>query len=354
MVKRLIILSLLIINIACGKEKVQSNIAKAENIKSVKTIELKSDTRTNIKNYNGELKPKLEMKIITPTGGDVEEIYFKNGDRVKKGEVIVKLSDANVKAAYYEAEGKLLKAKSTYSVEKISFEKYKKLYRKEIISEEDFLNVRNRYESAIGDLKIAEGNYIKAKDDYDRLNIKSQIDGIITDLYIKKYEKISSGTIVVTVVDNSEMELDIAVAGSDIKDISEDTQGEIYIEELGDKRVGRVKEINLNSDSKSKKYSIRLLVDNKDGKILKGMYAKVKLNQGDITGIFIPTKAIMIKELYSYIAIIREEKVNIYKVTPKLTLGDVQLVEFPEYRAGDRVVVEGQYLLNNNDRVKEN
>lgn len=354
MLKKIIVLLLLIINIGCGKEKIQRNTEKVENIKSIKSLNLGIETRTNIKNYNGELRPKSEMKIITPTGGDVEEIYFKNGDRVKKGEIVVKLSDANVKAFYYEAEGKLLKAKSTYSVEKISFEKYKKLYQKEIISEEDYLNIKNRYENAMGDLKIAEGNYIKAKDDYERLNIKSEIDGIITDLYIKKYEKISSGTVVVTVIDNSQMEIDIAVSGSDIKDINGNTQGDIYIEDLKEKRVGKVQELNLSSDSKSKKYSVRLLVDNKDGKILKGMYGKVNLKQGDITGIFVPTKAIMIKELYSYIAIVRDEKVGIYRVIPKLTLGDVQLIEFPEYRVGDRIVVEGQYLLNNNDRVKEN
>ena len=32
----------------------------------------------------------------------------------------------------------------------------------------------------------------------------------------------------------------------------------------------------------------------------------------------------------------------------------MQLIEFEDYKAGDRVVVEGQYLLNNNDKVKEN
>ena len=39
---------------------------------------------------------------------------------------------------------------------------------------------------------------------------------------------------------------------------------------------------------------------------------------------------------------------------PKETIGDMQLIEFEDYKAGDRVVVEGQYLLNNNDKVKEN
>ncbi len=352
--KKIVILLALITFIGCGNKNTGNSLPKKENTKIVKSLELNEQSLDNIKNYNGELKPKIEMKIVTSTGGDVEEVYFKNGDRVKKGEVIVKLFNADVEAGFYEAQGQLLKAKSTYSTEKISFEKNKKLYEREIISENDYLSVKNRYESAQGDLKIAEGNFIKAKDDYDKLKVVSKIDGVITDLYLKKYEKVPSGTEIVTVIDNSQMEVDIAIDGSDIKYSKLGNEAEIYVEELGEKRIGKVTEINLSSDSNSKKYSLRLVVDNMDNEILKGMYAKINLKQGEAKGIFVPTKAIMIKDLYSYIAIIRDEKAVIYRVTPKLTLGDMQLIEFPEYKVGDRVVVEGQYLLNNNDKVKEN
>ena len=354
MVKKVVILLILATIIGCSGEKKQNTTTQKENIKIVKSIKLEATNIDNIKNYNGELKPQQEMKIVTTTGGDIEEIYFKNGDRVKKGEVIAKISNADVEASFFEAQGQLLKAKSTYSTEKISFEKYKKLYEKEIISENDYLTIKNRYETAQGDLKIAEGKFLKAKDDYDRLRVITKIDGVITDLFVKKYERVESGKEIVTIVDSSKMEVDIAVSGNDIKYSKLGNKAKIYIEELGISRDGVTSEINLSSDSNSKKYSLRLLVDNGDNKILKGMYAKVNLEQGEVSGIFVPTKAVIIKDLYSYIAIVRDEKATIYRVTPKETIGDMQLIEFEDYKAGDRVVVEGQYLLNNNDKVKEN
>ena len=354
MVKKVVILLILAAISGCSGEKKQNTTTQKENIKIVKSIKLEEKTIANIKKYNGELKPQQEMKIVTTTGGDIEEIYFKNGDRVKKGEVIAKISNADVEASFFEAQGQLLKAKSTYSTEKISFEKYKKLYEKEIISENDYLAIKNRYETAQGDLKIAEGKFLKAKDDYDRLRVITKIDGVITDLFVKKYERVESGKEIVTIVDSSKMEVDIAVSGNDIKYSKLGNKAKIYIEELGISRDGVTSEINLSSDSNSKKYSLRLLVDNGDNKILKGMYAKVNLEQGEVSGIFVPTKAVIIKDLYSYIAIVRDEKATIYRVTPKETIGDMQLIEFEDYKAGDRVVVEGQYLLNNNDKVKEN
>lgn len=350
--KKLVILLILISFIGCGKKN-NTSINKKENLKVVKSMLIEKRSLANIKNYNGELKPQEEMKIITTTGGDIEEVYFKNGNSVKKGETIVKLYNADVEASYYEAQGQLIKAKSTYSTEKITFEKYKKLYEKEIISENDYLAIKNRYEAAQGELKIAEGKFLRAKDDFERLKVVSKIDGVVTDLFVKKYERVESGREIVSVVDNSKMEIDIAISGSDIKNSKVGNRAEVYIGELGKKTEGVISEINLSSDSNSKKYLLKLLVDNERQEILKGMYAKVNLKQGELSGIFVPTKAIMVKDLYSYIAVIRGEKAIIYRVNPKATLGDMQLIDFFEYKDGDRVVVEGQYLLNNNDGVKE-
>ncbi|MDO4589387.1 MAG: efflux RND transporter periplasmic adaptor subunit, partial [Fusobacterium sp.] len=78
------------------------------------------------------------------------------------------------------------------------------------------------------------------------------------------------------------------------------------------------------------------------------------LKHGTIKGLFVPSQAIMIKDLYSYIVISRDNIATIYKVTPKLTIQDMQLIDFPYYQSNDRLVIEGQYLLNNNDKVREN
>ena len=127
--KKIVIMILALSLISCGKET-KKVVEKKETVKLVKSIELKETTVNYIKDYNGELKPKNEVAIVTPTGGDVKKIYFKNGDRVKKGDLILELNDASTESAYYEAEGKLLKAKSNYSTDSIAFSKYKKLYDK--------------------------------------------------------------------------------------------------------------------------------------------------------------------------------------------------------------------------------
>lgn len=351
--KKLLMIMISFLAIAgCGnKQPVQ---APKHEGKLARTIELNIQEIENIKNYNGELKPKNEVIMITPTGGDVKRINFKNGDKVKAGDIIVELTDASTEASYYEAEGDLLKARSSYSTDNISFEKYKKLYAKELVSEDEYLNVKNKLETSRGQLKIAEAAFIRAKDNFDRLKVTAKIDGTVTDLDLKEFEKLQPSQKILTVIDNSTMELVIAISGKDTEFTKVGGKAEVIVEELGETLTGTITEINPSSDSNSKKYSVKLIVDNGDNKLLKGLYAKVRLQQGIMKGIFVPSQAIMIKDLYSYIVISRENTAVVYKVTPELTIGDLQLIDFPEYQEGDRVVVEGQYLLNNNDKIREN
>lgn len=351
--KKLLVIMMSFLALAgCGSK--QTAQAPKQEGKLARTIELNIQEIDNIKDYNGELKPKSEVTVITPTGGDVKKINFKNGDRVKKGDVIVELTDASTEASYSEAEGNLLKARSSYSTDSISFEKYKKLYAKELVSEDEYLNVKNKLETSRGELKIAEAAYIRAKDNFDRLKVTAKIDGIITDLDLKEFEKVQPSQKILTVIDNSTMELVIAVSGKDTEFTKVGGTAEVIVDELREKMTGTITEVNLSSNSNSKKYAVKLSVDNKDSRLLKGLYAKVKLQQGKVKGLFVPSQSIMIKDLYSYIVISRDNTAVVYKVTPEMTIGDLQLVDFPDYREGDRVVVEGQYLLNNNDKIREN
>ena len=103
MKKLLVVISLLAFA-ACGDKKaVQAE--KKEVVKLAKTIDLNEQNLEYVKDYNGELRPVNEVTIITPTGGDVKKVNFKNGDIVKKGDVIVwTYRWLLLEASYYEAE----------------------------------------------------------------------------------------------------------------------------------------------------------------------------------------------------------------------------------------------------------
>lgn len=350
--KILLTLFFTLILIGC-KDKQTTQEMKPEIIKDVKAQELKMQTIKNTKIYNGDINPLKEIAIITPTGGYAKNIKYKNGDIIDSETTILTLTDAATEASYFEAEGNLIKSRSNYSTSKISFEKYKNLFEKKLISEELYLQSKNNMNQSLGELKIAEANFIRANDNYKRLFVKSEIPGIITDLEAKNNEKIPSNSKLLTVVENNIMEIKIAINGEDIKNITHDKEAKIYISDLNKTVIGKVSEINLAADTDTKKYNIKIQIPNDDKSILKGMYGKVEMEQMEVNGLFVPQEAIMIKDLYSYVAIIRENQAIIYKVNRGVSQGNLQEIYFDNFKEGDKIVIQGQYLLNNNDKVRE-
>lgn len=347
--KKIVLILFTIMLFGCGKKK---PVEKKENLKDVSVITLQTQSIKNLKTYNGTINPSKEVVLKTPTGGYVTKIYKKNGSRIKKGEILVKLSDAETEALLNETEGSVDKAESNYEKSAKLHKKYSELYDKQYVSEAEYLNVDNELNASASELRMAKAERMKAEDNYSRLSIKSTMDGIVTDLEIKEDEKLEPKSVVATIVDNREMELKIAIDGKDMKNMSIGKEAEIEITELGEKRVGKVSEINYSADKDSKKYEVKLIIPNKDGSLIKGMYGKVEMEQEEVSGFFVPKKAIMVKDMYSYVAIIKDGKANIYKVEQGISRGDLQQIKSDKLVDGAQLVVEGQYLLNNNDKVK--
>ncbi|WP_047384837.1 efflux RND transporter periplasmic adaptor subunit [Cetobacterium sp. ZWU0022] len=349
------ILSALLLTLAlvgCGSDK-KTEVSAPEVVKDVKLQELKTQTVNTTKTYNGDIKPKMEIGIVTPTGGYVKDIKYKNGDSVQAGATILTLTDAATEASYYEAEGTLIKAKSSYNTNKTSFDKYSTLFNKKLISEELYLESKNKMESSLGDLKIAEASYIRANDNFKRLFVTSSISGVVTDLNVKKDEKINSVTNLVTVVQNDEMEIVVAISPEDIGGIYKGKAAKVTVSATNKTVIGSVSEINLSANSDTKRFEVKIALPNEDKTLLKGMYGKVEMVGAEVNGLFVQKEAVMIKDLYSYVAIVRDGVVSIYKVNRGVSEGNLQEIFFNEFKEGDQIVVQGQYLLNNNDKVRE-
>ena len=246
-----------------------------------------------------------------------------------------------------------MKAKSDYETSKISYGKYKTLFDKKLISEDSFLTVKNQFIQSEGAKKIAESQYLKSKKDYEELTVKAKISGLVSDLSIKNYQKISANENLFTIVDNSKMEIGIGIAASDLENIKKGNTAKVYIDDIKEEVAGVIEKINPASDSDTKKYEATVLLENKDGKLVKGMYSKLEVSSGEVEGFFVPKESIMLKDMYNYIAVSREGQAIIYKVDLGISSDKYQEIVFDDYQPGDKVIIQGQYLLKNNDKIKE-
>ncbi|TDT69887.1 RND family efflux transporter MFP subunit [Hypnocyclicus thermotrophus] len=465
MKKYILVLVTIILFASCGKannkgvQKVSKETAKIVKTSTLKKIKLSKEIKTN-----GILNAKYEIVHSGPEA-EVEKVYHKNGDFVKKGDIIVKQKDINIennykmalanlnaaksnyeqvikfseiqvrtqleqaKSAMISAEQNLIKAKKGAKVEQIeiaknnlktaesafeqakfNYEKNKKLYDEKLISESAFLqletmynqsknqldNAKNNLELLIKgadeeDIKILEAMYEQAKANYelvkknvdeeswkytingvkaqydsalyryemakkayDDLTIKAKISGVVSGLNLKKYQKAKpdNGPFF-TIIDESSMETVVYLSVSEVINLDKNSFAEVNIEELNNTFKGKIDSIDPAASKSTNKFAVKIVIDNNKNMLKKGMYGKISLFTNPKEKLVVPKKSIVIKGLYKYIYKLEGDRVKAIKVELGVSNDEYQEVIADKLKVGDKIVVDGQFLLQDNDLVKE-
>lgn len=272
--------------------------SKKENIVSVQTEKIERRTITQIVNASGKIQPETMVKINAEVSGEIIALPVKEGDRVKKGDLLVRIKPDQYQAQVDRAEAGLSSARANLSLQKANLEKveseYKRaveLYQKSLLSEQEFiaaktsLNIaKSQYESAQAGIRQAEASLRDARESLAKTSIYAPMNGTISQLLSEVGERVSGssfmqGTHIMTVADLNSMEARVDVGENDIVLISIGDTARITIDAFPDRKfVGVVYEIANTATSKGvgtqdevTNFQVKIRVLNRDVPLRPGM-----------------------------------------------------------------------------------
>lgn len=210
-------------------------------------VELKTITETV--SASGKIQPEVEVKISPDVSGEIVDLFVKEGQEVKKGEVLCKINpllyisnkertEASVnttKANLANSKARLVQSKAVFVNTELTFNRNKKLFDQGAISEAEFENSKSQYESAKADveaaaqtvsasdfnIKNAVASLEEANNNLDRTIIRSPVDGKVSKLNVEKGERVvgtsqMAGTELLRIANLNEMEVVVDVNENDI------------------------------------------------------------------------------------------------------------------------------------------
>ncbi len=157
-----------------------ANIAKKDKGPEVMTEKIVRGTVQQKVTGSGQIKPATQVKVSAQVAGKIIRIYVKEGDAVKKGQLLVELDPQKYKAAVERAQSSLLAAKANEKKAKSDFDRTKELYQKHLISEADLEAAEANYEAAISNRMQAEASLKEAQDALDKTMLYASMDGVVT------------------------------------------------------------------------------------------------------------------------------------------------------------------------------
>lgn len=335
---------------ACGKKEELPVEIPAKKIVSEQIV-----MREMSKTFQSDaiLEPKDKVNHNTERGGTIEKIYKKNGDFVKKGDLVMSFSDAGTKASYLQALANLQTAESSYRIAQGNHSKFKQLYDRGLISHLEYVGYENTLVSASGQLEVAKAMFQSAKSDYSKLERRADISGSIGNLFEKEGNKVNALENVFTVLNDNQMQAYIGLPGEYIANVKNGDHLTVHVDNTGKDYEAIISEVNPIADTTTKNFMTKITLPNPDKEIKDGMYASVNIPIGSKQALSIPDEAIFVRNLISYIFKIVDGKAVRIEVQTGAQNGEYTEIISKEIQEGDRVVVKGLFGLQDGDKVEE-
>lgn len=198
---------------------------------------------------NGKIRPVTEVKISPDVSGEIIELNVDEGDRIRKGDLIIKIRQDVYISLRDRAEASLNSTKAQYRQQKAAFDQAEQnynrnrdLYEKRAISLQEFEASTAEYGMAAEQLKAAEYNIesataslSEAEENLTKTVIYSPIDGIISSLSVEKGERVvgtsqMAGTEMLRIADFNMMEVLVDVNENDIIRITKGDTADIDVD----------------------------------------------------------------------------------------------------------------------------
>jgi HlyD family secretion protein len=203
--------------------------------KEVETAKVMSSTIVETVSATGKIQPEIEVKISPEVSGEIILLNVKEGQVVKKGDLLVKINPDLYTSSYNRSvsnlsgsKAGLTQSEASFKEAKANYERNKTLYEKGVISRSDWDKAIASFEVAKAtkqnsyySVQSASASVSEARDNLGRTTIYSPADGTISVLNVELGERVlgtqqMAGTELLRVANLNNMEVEVDVNENDI------------------------------------------------------------------------------------------------------------------------------------------
>jgi HlyD family secretion protein len=225
-----------------------------EEIIAVQTEKVMKRDITQTVAATGKINPEFKVPITSEVTGEIVNLPVEEGDRVRKGQLLIKIKGDAYVAQQERAQANLQASEANLQMRKAELDKVtqdynrmKELHGKSLASDSELETAKSNYLSTKAQYESAEANVLQNKaslkeiiEQVKKTTIYSPIDGVVTKLNVELGERVlgsgfSQGTDIMTVSDLNNIEATVEVDENDVVLISVNDTARIKVDAFGDR-----------------------------------------------------------------------------------------------------------------------
>jgi len=282
---------------------------------------------------SGEVKPKRFVNISANVSGRIVLLLVKEGETVRRGQVLAKIDSARIEAGTRQSEAgleaaraELDRAGADLEAARLAYERTRAMHDQRLVSDSAFdqadaeLKVRKAMVEAQRRRILQQAAAVASdRDDLEKTTVVSPMDGVITNLQKEEGEVVIgaqsfSPTVIMTVADLSTMEVEVLVEETDIRNLAVGQEAEVRVDALeGLKIKGHVTEIgssaiargaassaisSTTTANQAKDFKVVVTLKDPPANLRPGLNATAEITTSRKTAVLaVPIQAVVVREV---------------------------------------------------------
>jgi membrane fusion protein, multidrug efflux system len=309
--------------------------------------------------FSGRLEAVERVDVRSRVAGAVQSVHFREGALVQQGDLLITIDPAPYAAEAERAEAQVAAAQARVTHTRSEQERAKRLWDERAIAQREYDERLNAQREADANLRAAQASLQTARLSLGYTQVRAPVAGRIGKLEVTVGNLVAAGPlaqVLTTLVSVSPIyasfDADEQIVARALKDLPGGSSARAAIEripvQIGTAAMantpyqGRLQLIDNQVDAKSGTIRVRASFDNKDGSLMPGQFARVRMGQARTSkAVLVTERAVSTDQDKKYVLVVGDDnKVEYREVTLGAPSNGLRVVT-SGLKAGERVVVNG-------------
>lgn len=303
----------------------------------------------------GSLKTLEDVTISPKRAGIIEKIFVKEGDRVKKGQILVQLNDVDARLQVEMSEARVKEAEASLETDRTTLARYQKLFETKVIPQQTYDDLILKVKLDEARLNLARAELNLARQNLSDHQIVSPIDGVINVKIaaLGEHVNVAPKDEILKIVQMDPLELEFYVPENLATMVRLGTRLEFTVKAFsGERFSATLRFISPTADPSTRNVRMKALVQNPHHRLKPGFFTEVSIRTGaNSNALLIPEASLLSEKGKSFVFVVQDGVAHRTGVETGVRMeGQVELVK--GIQKGQQVVTAGYEQLSEGMKVR--
>ncbi len=339
--------------IACSNDK-QHTTATPEIVRDVTLLNVQKTTVPDYTEATGTVRAAQSAQLSSQVMGTITRVNVHEGDRVRRGEVLITIDAAQQRSAYASANAGLqasqeniAAADADYALAESTMRRYQTLFDKKSVSPQEYDEVKTRLAAAKARRDAAHAGRTQAEAGVAEANtaigfttIRAPFDGLVVAKLADAGAMATPGVPLLAIEDPGRFRLEAIVDESQIGTVRLGEAVPVVLDSLGNQTItGKVVQIVPMVDPASRTFTVKIDLPS-NPQIRSGLFGRARFARGERQSILVPHNALLHRGQLDAVYVVGKDDIAIlrYVTLGKPSASDVEVLSGLEN--GERIVAQ--------------